>query len=66
MSDLVKRLRVHRTKDAVDAADHIEKLEAALREIVQHSEIYPSPNMRRAIDTMGKIARAALAPEQDK
>jgi hypothetical protein len=56
---LIERLRVH-MKDygaAVEAADRIEQLEAALRKIAEPT--YDYYKIRR-------IARAALAPEQDK
>jgi len=69
MSDLVERLRAAVDpddpnlwtvdKDRNEAADRIETLEAALREIAERS-------WHPANAPMGEIARAALAPEQDK
>ena len=58
MSNLVKRLRTHLNdySAAVEAADRIEALEAALHKIDDTS-----------IDHVAVgIARAALAPEQNK
>jgi hypothetical protein len=49
-------------EDAVLAAARIEALEAALREITY----FPVTNKNRLGTLMLKIARAALAPEQDK
>ena len=62
MSDLVERLRKELvtddfTKLMEEAADRIEALEAALREI---KDQYLTPDQSSA------IARAALVPETDK
>jgi hypothetical protein len=70
MNDLVERLRKDGNSTGayvptysqgpiltIEAADRIEKLEAALREI---KDQYLSPDQSSA------IARKALAPEQDK
>lgn len=67
MSDLVKRLRALVILDEVgsdnplgrEAADRIETLEVALETIAD-----PTSNLMR--DEIEEIARAALAPEQDK
>jgi hypothetical protein len=64
MSDLVKRLRSNVMPDFPcslheQAADRIEALEAALREIAERS-------WHPANAPIGDIARAALAPEQEK
>jgi hypothetical protein len=62
MSDLVKRLRKDPIVEANfvglmdEAADRIEALEKALREIVEAGDFWE----------MDAIARAALAPEQNK
>ena len=63
MSDLVERLRAKLGDDLpsrweVEAADRIEALEAALGQIMEHpAGLY---------EKQYEIARAALAPEQDK
>jgi len=67
MSDLVERLRdaavvksfgvLPSRKLYAEAADRIEELEVALREIAKDDD---------GPITMAKIARAALAPEQNK
>ena len=66
MNDLVERLRAWHTPNEtitgdvqlyLDAADRIEALEAALREI---STLWGAGTHAK------QIARAALAPEQDK
>jgi hypothetical protein len=70
MSDLVERLRGMANVPDVDfdsatineAADRIEALEAALREIINVEVIDPWS----AAGTMQIKARAALAPEKDK
>jgi len=56
MSYLVKRLR------------RIEALEAALREIEEITRLHSDPlaSMRVIVKGTNNIARAALAPEQDK
>jgi hypothetical protein len=69
MSELVERLRDHalfnkqdRCLMFIEAADRIEALEAALRKIDTHLDNFGYLlNMKAR-----KIARAALAPEQDK
>jgi uncharacterized membrane protein YccC len=67
MTDLVERLRsFHHTNSvygaAQDAADRIESLEAALREIASG---YPSPADAR-LGRLMQIARAALDKEAGK
>ena len=68
MSDLIKRLRSEAVNwlascdDLFDeAADRIDALEAALREITQKRKMDAV-----AAASMQAIARAALAPERDK
>ena len=68
MSDLTNRLRSwsltpHLAHDVQEAADRIEALEAALREIVAVIHDYDIAPVLAQVDG---IARAALAPEQDK
>jgi len=46
----------------IEQRDRIEALEAALREIIDHSE----PGLLIQLQAMRRIAAAALAPEQDK
>ena len=59
-SGLTERLRdynsMHAAKDMMEAAARIEALEKALRDIVEAGDFWE----------MDSIARAALAPEQDK
>jgi len=47
--------------DVAEAADRIEKLEAALREIITHCEVPERPNAR----ALRLIARTALEGEDD-
>ena len=69
MSDLVERLRDYdRTTaatDMVEAADRIEALEAALQKIANPSTVAGMHEQDRD-RKLREIARAALAPEQDK
>ena len=71
MSDLVERLRFKADCGVPDftnsrildeAADRIEALEAALREIITLREILTDTPLLQAL----RIARTALAPEQDR
>jgi len=64
MNDLIQRLRAHYPFAGLprEAADRIEALEAALRNVLAaHAE-----GGQCSEQTMAEIARAALAPEQDK
>ena len=61
--NLVERLRTH-LKDygaAIEAADRIEALEAALRDVRAEINLHKSPQLAARIDAL--VARAALAPE---
>ena len=73
MSDLLERLfnydRATAAYDMIEAAKRIEALEAALREIVASSKRKGPPDFQYWLDVANdrrEIARAALAPEQDK
>jgi len=68
MSDLVRRLRGYPGKRGMEkpphvtmdeAADYIEKLEAALREIIVHCEVPAPPNA----EALKMFARKALEEE---
>ena len=66
MDDLIKRLRICAAfdPDQAEAADRIEQLEAALREIVAMT---PDPEFGTLpIESAIKVARAALGKEGDK
>jgi hypothetical protein len=60
MTDLAQRLRLTSFPCCQEAANRIEALEAALREITEGSFVTDT-----AYDAI-RIARAALAPEQEK
>ena len=65
MRDLVERLRIRQPllgKLCDEAADRIEALEAALRDVIILTESEEVGSARDVIE----VARAALAPEQDK
>ena len=74
MSDLVNRLRLGDTRlsraTINEAADRIEALEAALRDIARQMTTREMDkeelDVEGAYDALIGIARAALAPEQDK
>jgi len=66
MTDLVKRLRKWDYGESTwglleDAADRIEKLEAALREIIVHCEVPAPPNA----EALKMFARKALEGKDD-
>ena len=61
MSDLAQRLRLNATIPMVmEAADRIEALEAALRQIAALEDLPSSLSVAKS------IARTALAPETEK
>jgi hypothetical protein len=73
MSDrrIVERLRQWPLSEklAIEAADRIEALEAALQEIARGEGRYsrdPHEHACNTIEDLIAIAKAALAPEQDK
>jgi len=70
MSDLVRRLRGYPGKRGMEkpfhvtmheAADYIEKLEAALRAIIVHCEVPAPPN----VEALKMFARKALEGKDD-
>ena len=71
MRPITVRLRELATRDRLEAADRIEALEAALRKIADPLMPHQVDGVGRAweqatIQAMQKIARAALAPEQER